>query len=281
MRHSYLFWAVGLLVLTCSLVAASSDGLVRIGLKKRPLDLHGIKAARMSRMQGKYGRGVNGVHDKKSEGDIIALKNYMDAQYFGEIGVGSPQQKFTVIFDTGSSNLWVPSSKCIFSIACLFHSKYKHAKSTTYQKNGKTIAIQYGSGAVSGFLSQDNIRVGDLLVKDQLFMEATKEGSLTFVAAQFDGILGLGFQEISVGNVVPVWYNMMEQGLVKEKVFSFWLNRDATATEGGELVLGGVDSKHFKGEHTKVSVTQKGYWQFMMDDFLIGNYSTEHVGSSL
>ncbi|PSS00343.1 Aspartic proteinase [Actinidia chinensis var. chinensis] len=274
MRHSYLFWAVGLLVLTCSLVAASSDGLVRIGLKKRPLDLHGIKASRMSRMQGKYGRGVNGVRDKKSEGDIIALKNYMDAQYFGEIGVGSPQQKFTVIFDTGSSNLWVPSSKCIFSIACLFHSKYKHAKSTTYQKNGKTIAIQYGSGAVSGFLSQDNIKVGDLLVKDQLFMEATKEGSLTFVAAQFDGILGLGFQEISVGNVVPVWYNMMEQGLVKEKVFSFWLNRDATATEGGELVLGGVDSKHFKGEHTKVSVTQKGYWQFMMDDFLIGNYST-------
>lgn len=40
----------------------------------------------------------------------------------------------------------------------------------------------------------------------QVFIEVTKEGSLSFVLGKFDGILGLGFQEISVGNVVPVWY---------------------------------------------------------------------------
>ncbi|PWZ52744.1 Phytepsin [Zea mays] len=63
----------------------------------------------------------------------------MNAQYFGEIGIGSPQQKFTVIFDTGSSNLWVPSSKCYFSIACYFHSRYKSGQSSTYKKNGLTL----------------------------------------------------------------------------------------------------------------------------------------------
>lgn len=54
---------------------------------------------------------------------------------------------------------------------------------------------------------------------------------------------------------------MVEQGLVSEEVFSFWLNRDPDAEEGGEIVFGGVDPKHFKGKHTYVPVTKKGYWQ--------------------
>lgn len=54
---------------------------------------------------------------------------------------------------------------------------------------------------------------------------------------------------------------MLKQGLIKEPVFSFWLNRNAEDEEGGELVFGGVDPNHFKGKHTYVPVTQKGYWQ--------------------
>lgn len=54
---------------------------------------------------------------------------------------------------------------------------------------------------------------------------------------------------------------MVDQGLVKEPVFSFWFNRNAGEKEGGEIVFGGVDSNHFKGEHTHVPVTRKGYWQ--------------------
>lgn len=54
---------------------------------------------------------------------------------------------------------------------------------------------------------------------------------------------------------------MVNQGLVNEPVFSFWFNRNADEEEGGEIVFGGMDPNHYKGEHTYVPVTQKGYWQ--------------------
>ncbi|KAF7831345.1 aspartic proteinase A1-like [Senna tora] len=269
------------LCLLPTIFSASDDGLVRIGLKKRKIDTNGRLAARLESEEGwsprKFLKKYQ-LYGESSDGedtfDVVSLKNYLDAQYFGEIGIGSPPQKFTVIFDTGSSNLWVPSSKCYLSVACYFHSKYKSGRSSTYKKNGKSAAIHYGSGAISGFFSQDHVKIGDLVVEDQEFIEATREPSLTFLLAKFDGILGLGFQEISVGNAVPVWYNMVNQGLVKEPVFSFWLNRNADEEEGGEIVFGGMDPNHYKGEHTFVPVTQKGYWQFEMGDVLIGGKST-------
>ncbi|XP_057506748.1 cyprosin-like [Actinidia eriantha] len=257
--------------------SASNNGLIRVGLKKSKLD-------QINRLGGQVDKeGLLGASERNyrlrgalgdSDTDIIALKNYMNAQYFGEIGIGTPSQKFTVVFDTGSSNLWVPSAKCYFSVACYFHSKYKSGYSSTYVKNGKSAEIHYGTGSISGFFSQDHVKLGDLVVKNQDFIEATKEPGVTFLAAKFDGLFGLGFQEISVGNAVPVWYNMVNQGLVKEPVFSFWFNRNAGEREGGEIVFGGVDSNHFKGEHTYVPVTQKGYWQFDMGDVLIGGETT-------
>ncbi|KAL5138604.1 Aspartic proteinase oryzasin-1 [Glycine soja] len=274
MGHKYLWLVFCLWALTCSLLPSFSFGLMRIGLKKRDLDLDSIRAARMVREKPRLGRPVLGAYDhdlgKPIDEGIVPLKNYLDAQYYGEIGIGTPPQKFNVIFDTGSSNLWVPSSKCYFSIACYTHHWYKSKKSKTYTKNGTSCKIGYGSGSISGFFSKDHVKVGDVVVKNQDFIEATREGSLSFVLAKFDGLLGLGFQEISVENAVPVWYNMVKQNLV----FSFWLNGDPKAKDGGELIFGGIDPKHFKGDHIYVPVTKKGYWQIEMGDFFIGGLST-------
>jgi len=86
----------------------------------------------------------------------------MDAQYYGTVGIGSPAQDFKVILDTGSSNLWVPSSTCK-TVACLLHKRYDHTKSSTYEKNGTTFSIQYGSGGVSGYWSVESVDLGGLV----------------------------------------------------------------------------------------------------------------------
>jgi len=224
----------------------------------------------------------NGIHEIQSVAadHVVPLTDYLDAQYYGPIQIGTPGQNFKVVFDTGSSNLWVPSVKCpITNLACRLHARYDSTKSSTYVKNGTTFEIRYGTGSMTGFLSQDTVKIADLSVRGQVFAEAMTEPGLTFIAAKFDGILGFAYDTISVDHVIPVWYNIMSQKLVTKNIFSFWLSKDPSGQSGGELVLGDVDASHFTGNFTYVPVTSKTYWEFRMQDFIYNGQSTGYVPS--
>ncbi|KAG8162054.1 hypothetical protein KVR01_007819 [Diaporthe batatas] len=216
--------------------------------------------------------GYNEPNIEPNKDHTVPITNYLNAQYFSDIKVGTPPQEFKVILDTGSSNLWVPSSKCT-SIACYLHTKYESSSSSTYKKNGSSFEIQYGSGSMKGFVSQDTLQIGDLTIKNQDFAEATEEPGLAFAFGKFDGILGMGYDTISVNKIVPPFYQMIDQKLIDDAVFAFYLSKDG---EGSEVVFGGSDKDHYTGKITNIPIRRKAYWEVDLDAITVDGESAQY-----
>nr|XP_055190182.1 renin isoform X2 [Nyctereutes procyonoides] len=243
---------------------ADTGAFRRIFLKKMPsiresLKERGVDVARLGAEWNQFTKRLSSGNSTSP----VVLTNYLDTQYYGEIGIGSPPQTFKVIFDTGSANLWVPSTKCSpLYTACEIHCLYDSSESSSYMENGTTFTIRYGSGKVKGFLSQDLVTVGGITVT-QTFGEVTELPLIPFMLAKFDGVLGMGFPAQAVGGVTPVFDHILSQGVLKEDVFSVYYSRNSHLL-GGEVVLGGSDPQYYQGNFHYVSVSKTGSWQIKM-----------------
>ncbi|XP_057584855.1 pregnancy-associated glycoprotein 2-like [Hippopotamus amphibius kiboko] len=188
------------------------------------------------------------------------LRSYLDLFYFGNITIGTPPQEFTVIFDTGSSDLWVPCIHCSIAPFCEYHKQFDPQSSTTLQLSGQFVNIKYGSGTVAGFLAYDTVRIGNLTDLGQAFVLVKTQDGMDNVS--FDGILGLGYPNLSLQRITPVFDNLMRQGIISEPVFAFYLS---TKKENGSVVMfGGVDHSYHIGELKWIPVSQTLFWQVTM-----------------
>ena len=194
-------------------------------------------------------------------GEHVDIKDYMNAQYFIQASVGTPPQDFTVVPDTGSSNLWIYSHSC-WSVVCWTHKTYDSSKSSTYVKDGTAFDISYGSGSVSGFTSRDIARIGDIESHMSLGEIKSAKGT-AFQVSQMSGILGLAYNSISVDGL-PTF---MDQTNLKDKSFSFYLHNNP---DESYMVIPGMDTEGYTAIQSH-PVVEKKYWALAMSSIKKGD----------
>ncbi|NXO52113.1 PEPA protein, partial [Aramus guarauna] len=187
--------------------------------------------------------------------------------YFGTISIGTPAQEFTVVFDTGSSNLWVPSVYCS-SLACSNHNRFNPAESSTFVSTNDSLSIAYGTGSMTGVLGYDTVDVAGIKIFHQIFGLSETEPGDFFYYSPCDGILGLAFPSIASSGATPVFDNMMLKGLVDRDLFSVYLSKDGQS--GSFVLFGAIDPLYTTNGISWIPLSAETYWQITMDSVNIG-----------
>lgn len=200
-------------------------------------------------------------------------------EYVGIVEIGTPSQSFEVVYDTGSSNLWVPDSLCTdftVSPSCQVQHRYDNKSSSTFI--GKCdllrcdLLLPYGSGTVIGELSIDTVKVGGLELDTTTFGRVTVEpGPLQeWGAPLFDGILGLAYPIIAMPllSFLPGPMDlMMTRKLLPQDLFSVYLSSKINDTSSF-VAFGEIDINNTPTHYTPPLITvpqdalqaELGYW---------------------
>ncbi|XP_044316128.1 phytepsin-like [Drosophila rhopaloa] len=255
------------IILLLSLVVFVAGKVHRFRLQRRSHRHHKVPQAHQhlqfrNALRRKYGftpLRIKTSQSRASKGEVVS-ENLIDAyntNFFGEVSVGG--QPFTMLFDTGSSDFWVPSSHCQVCITKCGNRFFNESKSKTFHTKRVPFSIQYGSGAVQGIVGSDDVGLGDLKIRQQ----GLGLVNITDSCDAFDGIGGMGFPPLSETRSKPLFQQMIDQKLVEQPIFSFHLK--SGSSDGGSMILGGSNSSLYYGYLTYTNVIEATYWTFKMD----------------
>lgn len=203
--------------------------------------------------------------------------------YYGDIHVGTPGQKFTVVFDTGSGNLVVPAKECVDQ-ACIMHGVFDKAASTTAREvncdgspvgpeGQDSLTITFGTGEISGPCVSDVICAGGVCSRGY-FIDSYTETDEPFTGFLFDGILGLALPSMAETPDFSFMTRMLKDKKLAEPIFSVFLS--SSDEEVSEVSFGVVKTEHRASElfWAPVSREETGYWEVSIEDITIGSART-------
>eukprot|EP00884_Botryococcus_braunii_P007872 jgi/Botrbrau1/17086/Bobra.0741s0001.1 len=213
------------------------------------------------------------------ESTAVSLEKggYTNKLYFLTANVGSPGVPFKFCIDTGSSDTWVASTKCK-SAGCSTLNKFDSRTSTTYVQtkgkdagDGDLVRITYGTGDATGYPALETITLGTppLTVKNQPIVNMMQL-SEDFYQSPCDGLLGLAFPGLSSTDGLPIFYNMIDQGLLDQQLFAVWLSANTASSPAGAISFGAVNPAHYSGSIRYIPVTSRNYWKVALGGARVG-----------
>jgi Eukaryotic aspartyl protease len=237
-------------------------------------------AASRAAMHAAHVRRVAGhliVNSTAPVDPVIPNWNLYDFEYLGPISLGTPAQSFEVVYDTGSSNLWVPDSLCKTLPACADDSKFYSSQSSSYAAilPQRDYFLPYGSGVCAGFLGNETVTIGDAQAFNYTFGQTTLLPGPDF-EQPFNGIAGLAYDIIAlpIGSFLPtVFEALIAGGDLEEPILHVYLS-SSNNSNSSQFLFGSVNNSVVNGPFNTVpmSLVQPvfGYWMVDVSEITVG-----------
>ncbi|KAG1728175.1 aspartic peptidase domain-containing protein [Suillus paluster] len=220
----------------------------------------------------------------RGTGYNLIVNQGVDTGYYGTIAIGTPPVSYDVILDTGSSDLWLTSSTC--ESGCGTSLTYDPAKSSTFQNLSTALEIQYGSGAVAGYVAEETVQMAGFSVEKQGFGVVNVLSS-AFTQNPVSGIMGLAWAPLASTKQTPFWQTLASGGSWDSALFGVQLTRygnasGATQNEpGGVIDMGYTNSSLYTGsiEYYDLVGTPQ-FWEINMNTLTVQGKSIDIAGMS-